>query len=141
VGLWGDFKAFIAKGSVIQLAVAFVMGVAFTAIVTGVVTGGITPLVGAIIGEPNLANKTTDLGTPPHNATFKVGLIINSIIIFIGTALVVFFGIVYPLARMDRKRKAKEAALPPTTKECPYCVSTIAVKATRCPQCTSDLTK
>ncbi len=130
-----DFSTFITKGNVIQLAVAFVMGVAFSAVVTGFTTGIVSPLVGEAGGTGNLADRNTTVG----HATFLWGAFLNDIINFLIVAAVLFFLIVYPLLRYERHKAAKAPAAAATTKECPYCHETIPLAATRCGHCTSQL--
>jgi large conductance mechanosensitive channel len=147
-----DFKAFIMKGNVVDMAVGIIIGVAFGAIVTSLVRDVIMPPVGMALGNIDFSNIVAVLkdGTPPGPydtlaaaqaagaVTLNYGLFINTVITFIIIALVVFFGIVRPIARMQSPKKAP-APTAPTTKECPYCLSSIPIKATRCPHCTSQL--
>jgi large conductance mechanosensitive channel len=130
-----EFRDFITKGNIIQLAIAFVMGVAFASVVTGFTTGIVSPLIGEAGGTANLANQTTQVG----HAKFLWGAFLVDLINFLIVALVLFFAIVYPLLRYQEHQKAKLAAAPPTTKECPFCHETIPVAATRCGFCTSQL--
>ncbi len=130
-----EFRDFIMKGNVVQLAIAFVMGVAFASVVTGFTTGIISPLIGEAGGTGNLANQTSQVG----HATFHWGAFLADVINFLIVAAVLFFLIVYPLLRYQQHQDAKKAATPPTTKECPFCHETIPVAATRCGFCTSQL--
>jgi large conductance mechanosensitive channel len=130
-----EFRDFITKGNVVQLAIAFVMGVAFASVVTGLTTGIISPLVGEFGGTGNLANDTTTVG----HAVFHWGSFVVDIINFLIVAAVLFFLIVLPLLRYQQRQDAKKAAAPPTTKECPFCHETIPIAATRCGFCTSQL--
>ena len=149
-----DFKAFIMKGNVVDMSVGIIIGVAFGAIVGSLVKDVIMPPVGLALGKIDFSNLAIILkqgATPGPYAslaaaqaagavTLNYGLFINTIINFLIIALVVFFFIVRPIARMQApKRVAAPAA--PTTKECPFCYTNIPIKATRCPNCTSLLTK
>ena len=144
-----DFKAFITRGNVVDMAVGIIIGAAFGVIITSLVKDIIMPPIGLALGNVDFTNLYVVL--KPAGATFasladaqaagavtiNYGVFINTIIIFLIIALVVFFGIVRPIAKMTAKKPAP--AGPPTTKECPYCQSTINIKATRCPNCTSQL--
>jgi large conductance mechanosensitive channel len=148
-----DFKAFIMRGSVVDLAVGIVIGVAFGAIISSLVKDIIMPPVGLALGKVDFTNLFAVLkegavaGPYPSLAeaqavgavSINYGVFINTIISFIIIAVVVFFLVVRPIARMHARQKAAEAAPAPNTKECPYCYSTIPIKATRCPNCTSEL--
>ena len=126
-----DFKQFLFRGNVVDLAVAVIIGTAFTAVVKALVTDIITPLVAAIFGAHNFeALKFTINGS-----TFAYGDLLNSVITFVSIAAVVFFLIVAPVNAL-MSRRAKED---PETKECPECTSAIPVRAQRCPLCTSEL--
>jgi large conductance mechanosensitive channel len=148
-----DFKAFIMRGNVVDLAVGIVIGVAFGAIISSLVKDVIMPPVGLALGNVDFANlfvvlqQGTVAGPYPSLAaaqeagavSINYGVFINTIVSFIIIAAVVFFLVVRPIAQMHARQKAKEAAPAPNTKECPYCYTTIAIKATRCPNCTSEL--
>jgi large conductance mechanosensitive channel len=130
-----DFTNFITKGNIIQLAIAFVMGVAFASVVSGLTVGIITPLIGEVGGTGSLANQNTTIG----HAKFLWGAFLADVINFLIVAVVLFFLIVYPLLRYEERKKAKAPPVAPTTKECPYCHETIPIAATRCGHCTSQL--
>ena len=152
-----DFKAFIMRGNVVDMAVGIIIGAAFGAIVTSLVANVIMPPIGLALGKVDFANLLVVLkqGSPagPYSSlaaaqaagavTINYGTFINVVIAFIIIALVVFFLIVRPIAQMAIRQKAKEAVVtaPVTTKECPFCSTQIPIKATRCPNCTSQLTK
>ncbi len=125
-----EFKDFISKGNVIDLAVAFVMGAAFNAVVTALVTDIVTPLIG-VPGSVNFAALTYTV----NGSTFLFGAFINSIIAFLSITVAVFFFIIKPMEKV----KGKPKDVPADTKNCPYCLSKIPIKATRCPNCTSKL--
>jgi large conductance mechanosensitive channel len=152
-----DFKAFIMRGNVVDMAVGIIIGAAFGPIVSTLVNGVLMPPIGLLLGKVDFANlfavlKEGKTAGPYASLTaaqtagavvISYGLLINVIINFIIIAAVVFFFIVRPIARMNARQAAKTAAPPaaPTTKECPFCYTQIPIKATRCPNCTSALTK
>jgi large conductance mechanosensitive channel len=131
-----EFKTFIMRGNVIDLAIAVVIGVAFSAVVAAFVADIITPLIAAIGGQPDFSGIYFTI----HNSQFLIGNFINAVISFLVIAAVIFFLIVKPLNALQARRQRGEAPPDPTTKDCPYCLSTIPVRATRCAFCTSDLT-
>jgi large conductance mechanosensitive channel len=152
-----DFKAFIMRGNVVDMAVGIIIGAAFGPIVSTLVNGVLMPPIGLLLGKVDFANlfavlkegKTAgpyaSLATAQTAGAVVIsyGMLINVIINFIIIAAVVFFFIVRPIARMNARAAAKTAAPPaaPTTKECSFCYTQIPIKATRCPNCTSPLTK
>lgn len=129
-----EFKGFMARGNVIDLAVAFVMGAAFNALITAFVTDIVTPIIG-IPGHVNFASITYAI----NGSTFLVGAFINSVISFLSIAVAIFFFIIKPMSKLNSTNKKPAVPVPPTTKNCPYCMSSIPVKASRCPFCTSKL--
>ena len=129
-----DFIAFIKQGNLIQLAVAFVMGAAFSALVTSLVANVFTPLIG-VIGHLDFAGWTFTL----NGSTIMQGLFLNSLITFITITLVVFFIIALPYQRWVDRQNAKKAAVAPTTRACPECLSQIPLAAKRCSFCTSTV--
>jgi large conductance mechanosensitive channel len=143
-----EFKEFIARGNVIDLAIAVVIGAAFGKIVTSLVEGIIMPPIGLVLGKVDFASLFYVLdqskGIPASLAEAKTkgipviayGSFINDIVNFLIIAFVIFL-IVRAINRLKRKQEA--AAAEPTTKDCPYCLSTIPLKATRCANCTVDL--
>jgi large conductance mechanosensitive channel len=138
------FRDFIAKGNLLQLAVAFVMGVAFSAMVGSLVNDLLMPVIGKLVGNVDFANlyvvltgETYDSAAAAREAgaaAIYYGSFVNTVITFLIVALVMY-GIVRAFARMQKP--AQEAS--PTTKECPYCRSTIPIAASRCPHCTSEI--
>ena len=133
MSLVGDFKAFINKGDVLDLAVAFVMGAAFNALVTNLVTDIVTPLIG-VAGHFDFSSIQYTF----NGSTILLGAFINAIISFITIAVAIFFFVIKPMAKLNGTQKPNPPA-PPDTKECSYCISKIPLKATRCPFCTSEL--
>lgn len=132
--LWQEFKDFLNRGNIISLAVAFVIGLAFSAVVTAFVTDIVTPIIG-IPGKADFSSYSVNI----NGSAILYGAFINAVIYFLIVAAFIFFGIVRPMAKMAERRKAMEAAAPPTTKDCPYCLSKIPVKATKCSACTSSV--
>jgi large conductance mechanosensitive channel len=129
-----EFKAFMTKGNVIDLAVAVVIGTAFNAVITALVNDIITPLIG-VAGNINFAGITYTV----NNSTFLVGTFLNAIISFFTIALVIFLLLIKPAEKL-KERSAKNKPLPIVdTKVCPECLSTIPLKATRCAFCTSKV--
>ena len=131
-----EFKAFILRGNVIDLAIAVVIGVAFGAVVTALVSDLITPLITAIGGQPDFSALSFEV----HNSTFRIGAFINAVLSFLIIAAVLFFLVVKPINALQARRKSGESPPDPTTKDCPYCLSTIPIKATRCAYCTQEIT-
>lgn len=126
------FQKFIMRGNLIELAVAVVIGSAFTAMVTAIVSDIITPLIAAIGGKPNFG----DLVFTVNRSQFKYGLLINAVVSFLIVAAVVYFLIVAPVEKLTtRLARHKEA----TTRDCPECLSSIPVAATRCMYCTAQI--
>ncbi len=149
-----DFKAFIMRGNVVDMAVGIIIGAAFGAIVSSLVKDVIMPPIGIALGKIDFSNLAVILrqGTTPGPytsltaaqaagaVTLNYGLFINTVINFLILALVIFFFVIRPIARMQASMKPAETATP-TTKECPFCYTSIPIKATRCPNCTSPLTR
>jgi large conductance mechanosensitive channel len=126
-----EFKKFIARGNVVDLAVGIIIGSAFTAIVTSLVNDILTPLLGIILGGINFAALSIDV----FDATILYGSFIQAIIKFLLIAISVFLLV----KGINRFRKKEETPVVVTTKKCPYCITDIAKEATRCPHCTSEI--
>ncbi|HVL27423.1 MAG TPA: large conductance mechanosensitive channel protein MscL [Acidimicrobiales bacterium] len=126
-----EFKAFVLRGNVVDLAVAVVIGAAFGAVVTSAVENLFTPLL-AIPGSTDFA----DLELTISESTFRYGLFLNSLIAFLSIAAVVFFFVVRPLNRLMARRKT-EPEVESTTRDCPECLSAIPKGASRCAFCTA----
>jgi large conductance mechanosensitive channel len=127
-----DFKTFILRGNVVDLAVGIVIGAAFGAVVTALVKDLITPLVAAFGGQPDFSGLLFTI----NKSKFLYGDFINSVVAFLIIAAVVFFLVVRPVNALMARRKTDLPA-EPTTRECPYCLSSIPLAATRCAFCTS----
>ena len=135
VGTLGGFRTFILRGNVVDLAVGIVIGTAFTALVNSLVTNVITPLIPAPGG-----NLSTWQYTVPYTGKpIMIGTFINAIITFLILAFVVYYFVVLPTTSLMARFKPKEVEVPPSTRDCPYCLSSIPLMATRCPDCTSQL--
>ena len=129
------FRAFILRGNVLDLAVAVVMGAAFGAVVTALVKDLITPLIAAIVGQPDFSQIKFTV----NGSEFAIGDFINSIVSFLLIGAAVYFFVVLPVNTLMARLKRGEAPPDPTTKSCPECLSTIPVAARRCAFCTSTI--
>jgi len=146
-----DFKAFVMRGNVIDMAVGIIVGVAFGLVVNSLVKDVIMPPIGLALGNVDFANLFAVLkegATPGPYAslaaaqtagavTINYGVFMNAIINLLIIAAAVFFLIVRPIAKLQARKKVEAPA--PATKECPYCFTAIPIKASRCPNCTSAL--
>lgn len=141
--MFKEFKEFAMRGNVIDLAIGIVIGAAFGKIVASFVSDILMPPIGLLLGNVDFSNLFINLGAGDYDslvaaqsagaATLNYGLFINTIINFI----IIAFAIYLLVSQINRFKRKQEAG--PTNRECPYCVSTIPLKATRCPSCTSDL--
>ena len=129
-----EFKEFISRGNVMDMAVGIIIGGAFTAIVNSLVEDIINPLLGCFVSMDFSAWKIPLVG----DASLGVGNFINAIISFLIMAFILF-SIIKAMNKAASIGKKEEAPAAPTTKMCPYCKSEIAIEATRCPHCTSQL--
>lgn len=126
-----EFKQFLLRGNVIDLAVGVVVGAAFSSVVTAIVSDLLTPLIAAIVKVPNLSNLYFTI----NSSRFAYGHLLNAIISFLLVSTAVFFFIVKPVNLLIARSK-KEAPADPTTKRCPECQSEIPLAAKRCAHCT-----
>lgn len=143
-----EFRNFIMRGNVLDLAVAVIIGAAFGKIVTSLVNDIIMPPIGLILGQVDFSNLFLTLNgqSYPNLAaakaagapTLNYGMFLNTVIEFLIVAFAIFF-ILRAVNRVQQGIRKPTPASAPTTKECPYCFSTIPIKATRCPNCTSEL--
>lgn len=139
-----EFKEFAVKGNIIDLAIGVIIGGAFGKVVTSLVNDIIMPPLGLIIGGVDFTNLFINLGQVDYSslaeaqqagaATLNYGLFLNNVINF----LIIAFSIFMVIRQLNRFKKKQEVA-PVTTKECPYCLSSIPLKASRCGHCTSHL--
>jgi large conductance mechanosensitive channel len=141
-----EFKEFIMRGNVVDLAVGIIIGGAFGKIVSSFVNDVLMPPLGLVLGKLDFSNLFISLNGVIYPslkaakdagaATLNYGLFINTVVDFLIVALAIFI-LIKQINKMKRKEEVAPAA--PTTKECPFCVSNIALKATRCPNCTSEI--
>jgi len=139
-----EFKQFVARGNVVDLAIGVIIGAAFGKIVTSFVNDILMPPIGLLLGNVNFADlfitlsggayATLEEAQAAGAVTINYGLFINTIIDFLIIAFVIFL-----LVKQVNRLKQPEPSVEPKTKECPYCLSEIPIKATRCPHCTSEL--
>ncbi len=126
------FRDFIMRGNVVDLAVAVVIGAAFGAVITSFVNDVLMQIIAAIGGQPDFSSLSFKIG----QGVIKYGSFLNALITFLLIAAAVYFIVVLPMNKLaERRAKGQD----PTTKECPHCLSEIAIGATRCPHCTSEL--
>ncbi|NUT40181.1 MAG: large conductance mechanosensitive channel protein MscL [Thermoactinospora sp.] len=130
----GGFKKFLLRGNIVELAIGVIIGAAFSSLVTALVKDLITPLIGAITGgrEPDFSQYHFTI----NGSVFKYGDFLNNLLAFIIMAVVVYWLIVTPMARLVRLFEGEKQA---TTKECPECLSDIPIEARRCAHCTVEL--
>jgi large conductance mechanosensitive channel len=148
--MFKEFREFVTRGNAVDMAVGFIIGAAFGAIVGSLVTDVLMPPIGLALGKVDFANlfvilksgaipgpyATVAAAKQAGAVTLNYGVFINTIISFLIIALAVFL-VIRQFNKMKKKAEAPAAA--PATKECPYCYSAVAIKATRCPFCTSTL--
>jgi large conductance mechanosensitive channel len=127
-----EFKEFLFRGNLIEIAVGLVLALAFTAVVTSLVEDLITPLIAAIVGQPDFAGLTFTI----NESVFRYGELLNAVVSFVLIAAVLFFLVVRPLNALAKRRARPEE---PTIRECPECLSEIPAGARRCAFCTSEL--
>jgi large conductance mechanosensitive channel len=128
---WTEFKAFMLRGNLVDMAVGIVIGLAFTAVITALVASLITPLIAAIFGKPNFAALTFTI----NGSVFTYGLFLNALLSFVLVAIVLFFVVVKPVNALRARRESPD----PTTRACPECLSEIPLEAHRCAFCTTEL--
>lgn len=140
-GFVAEFRKFIMRGNVMDMAVGVIVGGAFTSIVTSLNQDILTPVLG-IFGGTDFSYLTVRLGQGENAPVLNYGSFLTAVINFLITALVIFC-LVKLLNKLSVRlsRKKEETPAAPTTKKCPYCLSEIALEATRCPHCTSDLSE
>ncbi len=144
--MWKEFKQFIMRGNVLDLAIGVIIGAAFGKIVTSLVNDIIMPPIGVLLNKVDFSNLFINLSGTHYAtlaqakdagaATINYGLFINALIDFVIVACVIFL-----IVRQVNRLQARPAPVVPDTKECPYCLSVIPLKATRCPHCTSEMPK
>lgn len=139
-----EFKEFIRRGNVMDLAIGFVMGAAFGKVASSFINDIVMPPIGLLLGKVDFASLYVNLSGQSFESLAKAreagapviayGVFLNAFIEFLIVALAIFFVI-----RQINRLKSKPAPASPTTKECVYCLSTVPLKATRCPHCTSEI--
>jgi len=150
MSIMGEFKAFAMRGNVMDMAVGIIIGASFGKIVTSFVSDILMPPLGLVLGKLDFTNMymtlsggsypTLEAAKAAGAITVNYGLFINTAIDFIIVAFAIFLMIMW-INKLKKKEEKKEEAKLPSTKDCPYCLSAIALQATRCPNCTSDLKK
>jgi large conductance mechanosensitive channel len=144
--MWKEFKEFAMRGNVVDMAVGIIIGAAFGRIITSLVNDILLPPLGLALGKVDFSNLFLNLSRTSYTTlaqakaagapTLNYGVFLNTVVNF----LIVAFAIFLLVRGINRVRRQQEAPAPePTTKQCPYCDSTISIHAVRCPQCTSDL--
>lgn len=130
-----EFKEFLLKGNLIEVAVALVLALALTAVVTSLVEDLITPLIAAIFGQPDFSGLTFEI----NDSVFRYGEFLNALFAFVVIGAVLFFFVVKPVNAMTAHLKKPEEEGEKPLKTCPFCATDIPTAATRCPACTSQL--
>jgi large conductance mechanosensitive channel len=128
--MFKQFREFVMRGNVLDLAVAVIIGGAFGKIVGSLVNDILMPLIGLVMGQVNFSELAWTVGS----ASIKWVAFVQTVIDFLIIAFVIFM-----IVRTANAMKKPAPAAAPTTKECPYCFTTISIKATRCPNCTSEI--
>lgn len=146
--MWKEFKSFILRGNVIDLAVAVIIGAAFGKIVSSLVADILMPPIGLVLGKVDFSGLYLNLSGTPYASlaaakaagapTINYGVFVNAAIDFVIVAFALFL-VIRMANRMQAAMAKPAAAAAPATKECRFCCSTIPVKATKCPNCTSTL--
>ena len=150
--MWNEFKKFAAKGNVVDMAVGIIVGAAFGSVVKSLVADVIMPPIGLLLGNVDFSNIFVTLkegttagpyatladATEAGAVTINLGVFVNEILSFLIVAFAVFI-LVKNVNRLKARFEEEEVAAAPTTKDCPQCYTAIPLKATRCPNCTSQL--
>jgi large conductance mechanosensitive channel len=142
--MWKEFKEFVMRGNVMDMAVGIIIGAAFGKIVTSFVSDVIMPPIGLIFGKVDFSSLFLNLSSTHYDSlaaakaagapTINYGVFLNAVIDFLIVAFVIFL-----LVKQVNRLKKTPAAAPPNTKDCPYCKTSIPIGAVRCPNCISDL--
>ncbi len=127
-----EFREFLLRGNLLEIAVGLVLALAFTAVVTSLVENLITPLIAAIFGEPDFSGLTFEI----NGSTFGYGAFLNAVVSFLLIAAVLFFLVVKPMNALASRRAGPGE---PSTRECPECLSEIPAAARRCAFCTAEV--
>ena len=129
-----DFKAFLLRGNLVDMAVGIVIGVAFGAVIAAFVADIITPLIAAIFGKPDFSQLSFTI----NGSLFSYGLFLNALIAFVLVAIVLFFLVIKPVNALVARSRTEPPA-DPTTRNCPECLSEIPIAASRCAFCTTEV--
>lgn len=140
-----EFKEFVMKGNVLDMAIGIIIGAAFGKIVSSLVNDVLMPPIGLLLGNVDFSNLFINLSGTPYASlaeakeagapTIAYGVFINTVLDFAIVAFVIFLLV----RQVNRLKRQQEATPAPSTRDCPYCVTAIPIKATRCPHCTSEL--
>ncbi len=130
-GLLKEFREFVLRGNLVELAVAVVIGVAFAAVIASFVTNLLTPLIAMVVGEPSFAGLSFTI----NDAEFRYGAFLDELFTFTATAAAVFFVVIKPVNALMGRIGPKEEE----TKECPHCISSIPATASKCAFCTAPI--
>ena len=133
--MFKEFRTFLLRGNVVDLAVAVVIGAAFGAVVTALVEDIVTPIIAAIGGQPDFSTLTFTI----NKSEFLYGDLINKLISFVTVAAVIFFLVVKPMNMLMARRRRGEAPADPTTRPCPECLAEVPIAAKRCMYCAQPL--
>jgi large conductance mechanosensitive channel len=125
------FRTFLMRGSIIDLAVAVVIGIAFGAVIDSLVTDLLTPLIAMVVGEPSFAALDFEI----NGAVFRYGAFFDAVFAFVCVAVAIYFFVIVPMDRVAARMRSGEADPEATTKLCPECLSGIPIAATRCAFC------
>ncbi|HET7429023.1 MAG TPA: large conductance mechanosensitive channel protein MscL [Gaiellales bacterium] len=129
-----EFRQFLFRGNIVELAVAVVIGTAFVALVNAFIADILTPLVAAVFGKPDFSSLSFHI----NGSTFRYGSFLNALFTFFTVALVIFFLVVKPMNALTARTRPEDEE--PATRECPECLSVIPGAARRCSHCTSQVT-
>jgi large conductance mechanosensitive channel len=129
-----DFKAFVLRGNLVDMAVGIVIGVAFGAVIAAFVANIVTPLIAAIFGKPDFSQLSFTI----NGSRFDYGLFLNALIAFVLVAIVLFFLVIKPVNALVARARTEPPA-DPTTRNCPECLSEIPIAASRCAFCTTEV--
>jgi large conductance mechanosensitive channel len=128
--MWKEFKEFALRGNVVELAVAVILGIAFGAVIASLVDDVLMNLIAAVIGQPDFSQLTFTI----NDAVIRYGAFINALVNFLLVAVALFL-VIKGVNRATRKPSAEE----PSVRECPFCMSSIPARATRCSACTMEV--
>jgi large conductance mechanosensitive channel len=134
--MFRGFRDFVLRGNVLDLAVAVVIGGAFGAVITAMVKDLLTPLIGAVVGQPDFSAYSATI----NGSTFLIGDFLNAVISFLLIAAAVYVFVVVPMNAVVARRRRGEPPADPTTKKCGECLSEVPIAARRCAFCTSPIT-